>query len=276
MFLRREPAMAARLAFLLLAAFWLTMNGLLWRVEYGARGSPGGNVSLERVWHKMLTAPDPSPLRIFHRGQNVGFCHWLPSVSEPETSGDGVALPEGMVRRVSGYRVQLEGTLLLEAGRRARFDAVATLGANQDWQELRVRANLRPTAWQLHASVPARNLTLQVEGEEGVFERQFTFEELQRPDALLREFADPLTYALLSAGGLTARSVNAAAVKSGLVWSARQDWLRLGRSRMRVYRVEARWLDRIRATATVSFVGELLRLELPDGWVLENDRLAAP
>jgi hypothetical protein len=265
--------MLARAAFLLIAAFWLTMNVLLWRMEYGARGPMSGDVPWERVWGKMLTAPDSSPLRILHRGRNVGFCHWVTSVSESASPADAT-LPEGMVRRASGYRAQLEGTVLLEDGARARFDAAMTLAANHDWQELHARLNLRPTVWRLHASAAARHVTLRVEEDGGVFERQFAFDELKRPDALLREFADPLTYALLNASGLSTRALSASGLTAGLTWSVRQDWLRLGRSRVRVYRVEARWMERIQAAATVSFVGELLRLELPDGWVLENDRLA--
>ena len=60
----------------------------------------------------------------------------------------------------------------------------------------------------------------------------------------------------------------------GLAWEARSDWFKLGHSRLRVYRVEARLLDKYRATVVLSRVGEILRVELPDDLVLVNEALA--
>ena len=53
--------MIPRVTFLSIAAFWVAMNLLLWRSEYGSRGS-GIPVPVDLVWRKNLTAPDTSSL----------------------------------------------------------------------------------------------------------------------------------------------------------------------------------------------------------------------
>ena len=59
----------------------------------------------------------------------------------------------------------------------------------------------------------------------------------------------------------------------GLDWEARSDWLKVGHSRVRVYRLEARLLDKHRVVVIVSRVGEILRVELPSEITLVNDAL---
>jgi hypothetical protein len=59
----------------------------------------------------------------------------------------------------------------------------------------------------------------------------------------------------------------------GLQWEARQDWLKVGSARLRCYRLHTRLLEKYRAVVYVSRVGEILRVELPDGYVLQNTRM---
>jgi len=268
--------MRARVAFLLILAFWLTMNVLLWRAEYGTRDASASTVPVEVVWRKMLTAPDSSPLRILQHGRNLGFCHWITSVSEDLARVGADAPPEGMVQRVSGYRAQLEGSVAFEGlPGRLRFDGALTLNADNTWRDFEARLSLRPTVWEIRSRAAEQALVLKVEDDGGVFERRFAFADLQNPDAVLRELTDPITYALLNTMGLSARSLKVKTVSSGLRWTARDDWMPFGHSRVRVYRLEARWLERYQVAAIISRVGEVLRLELPDGLVLENDRLTS-
>ena len=49
--------MIPRITFLAITMFWVVMNVLLWRTEYGVRGS-GIAVPVDLVWRKILTAPD--------------------------------------------------------------------------------------------------------------------------------------------------------------------------------------------------------------------------
>src|SRR5436305_668867 len=89
-----------------LTAFWLTMNFLLWRAEYGKQPSVGSTVPAKVVWEKILTAPDSSSLTILKRSKRLGFCHWITSVSEDLShlrSNDGPQ--EGLVRKIVNYRL---------------------------------------------------------------------------------------------------------------------------------------------------------------------------
>src|SRR5262245_35838848 len=104
--------MVQRVTFILVAAFWVLMNVLLWRAEFGGKNSAGGEVPLRTVWKKMLNAADVSALEIRHHGRRIGFCRWGASVVEA-TKPSGQAAdengPEGMVHNIAGYQVDFGG-----------------------------------------------------------------------------------------------------------------------------------------------------------------------
>src|SRR5690349_19597646 len=117
--------MLSRATLIVLTLFWVAMNVLLWRAEYGGRGSAGGSVRGGMVWQKMLTAPDSSSLTVLHHGEKIGFCHWLTSVGEELSRlNEGDVPAEGLAGRVRAYRLHLEGNLALEDfGGRVRFES---------------------------------------------------------------------------------------------------------------------------------------------------------
>src|SRR5215470_10665864 len=98
--------MSARLAFPVITLFWVTMNVLLWRAEYGGGKEPGSPVPVEVVWEKMLSAPDDSTLEIRWNGRKIGYCRWVPNVHGDVTVKKPAVRPpdlEGRIRQVSGY-----------------------------------------------------------------------------------------------------------------------------------------------------------------------------
>src|SRR2546423_6813847 len=99
-----------RLLFLSVTVFFITMNVLLWRSEYGSGSQLGASVPVETVWHKMLIAPDKSPLEIRHHGKKIGYGTWVPTVRQDLTAASSAfdeTLPEGMIREPSGYSIEL-------------------------------------------------------------------------------------------------------------------------------------------------------------------------
>jgi hypothetical protein len=268
--------MISRIVLLVLTLFWITMNVLLWRAEYGRHGSTGNSVPAEVVWRKILTAPDSSSLGIFHHGKKVGFCHWISGIGEElaqisEDSGS----PEGMIRHIRGYRLQLEGNLSADqVGNRVRFESALTLTTNQLWRDFNLRLTLRPTVLEIHTSATDQKLRLHADDGEEKFDRVIKFSELQNPQALLREFGGPVAGGLLSNFGMFGAQLQSSAIQAGLKWEGREDSMRIGHSPVRTYRLQTRVLDRYHITIFVSRVGEILRVELPDEILLINDQLA--
>jgi hypothetical protein len=266
-----------RIAFILVTAFFVTMNILLWRAEYGRQGSAGSSIPAEVVWRKILTSPDSSALTIFHHGKKVGFCHWKTSVGEElsqiqEDSGS----PEGMLRHIKGYRVEVEGNVSSDkAGTRGHFESSLTLTTNQVWQEFNLKVNLRPTVLEVHSSATEQHVRIKVDDGEEKFERVIKFSELQNPQALLRESGVPLAAGLLNNFGMFTPEAQSTSLKVGLKWEGREDSMRIGHSPVRTYRLQSRVLDKYQVTIFISRVGEILRVELPDEIVVVNDQLAA-
>lgn len=270
--------MPSRIAFLLITLFWVTMNFLLWRSEFGGGNHSGGVVPVERVWQQVLTAPDNSSLEILHHGQKIGFCRWAATVGdEPapgKANGDEVP-PEGMVERLSSYRINFEGNVgINDVKNRLRFDLELKLAANHAWNEFNLRVNLCPDAWEIHSVAAEQLVRLKTTDEEGKSERILKFSDLQNPDALLRELGAPAGLGLLGALGGPSGSKTGLPLALGLRWEARNDSVTIGHATVRAYRLQAGFLDRYRVTIFVSRVGEILRVELPDELVLVNDQLS--
>lgn len=269
--------MISRIALILVTGFWVTMNVLLWRAEYGQHSSAGSAVPAEVVWRKILTAPDSSSLTILHHGKKIGFCQWMTSIGEELSQiQEETGAPEGMIRRIMGYRLQLEGNVSSDhVGNRVRFEGSLTLTTNQIWQDFNLRIILRPTVLEVHSSAREQRVRFNVDDGEQKFERVIKYSQLNNPQALLQEFGGPIAGGLLNNFAAFGAQAQGAALNAGLKWEGREDSMRIGHSPVRTYRLQTRLLDRYHVTIFVSRVGEILRVELPDEIVLVNDHLAA-
>ena len=271
--------MLARFLFPLIALFWIVMNALLWRAEFGGAGETGSAVSEEVVWQKILTAPDDSMLEISVHGKKIGYCRWTPNVGEGLAAGsnrDGFK-PEGRVRRPAGYTIDVEGNILVgEPAARTRFNTHVRFSTNQVWEEMSLKLSSRPGFWAIRTTAAEEKRHLEYEGEGEKWSRTFTYEELRNPRKLIEEFGGP--FALAALGQFAGPDASQAAGKNvslGLRWDARNDSLRIGHSQARVYRLQVRLFDRYQAVVVVSRVGEIMRVELPNGIILVNEALSA-
>ena len=265
--------MLSRVILIALGVFWLGMNVLLWRAEFGGHNSRGSAIPPSVVWQKILTAPDSSSLTVLHHGKKVGFCHWVTSVGEELARMNDVEVPpRTATKRVMAYRLHLEGNLAFEEeGTRIRFDSNLKLRTNQTWQEFNARLNFRPTIVDIKALAQEKAVHIETTEGKEKSERVIKFSELQNPARLIGEFGGPVAAELFSnfewPGGAMP------ATRSEIPWEARNDSIKIGHSQVRAYRLQATVLDRFRAVIFVSRVGEILRVELPDEILLVNDQL---
>ncbi len=150
--------MFARLVFLLIALFWVTMNVLLWRAEYVAEGPTRNAVPVAVVWRKVLTAPDSSSLSILYQGKRAGFCHWITGAEE-ELAKLEDAPSEGMVGKVENYHIQFDGSASVpDVIKWFRFACDVKLSSKQVWRELKVRLRSRPNVVEISAIAAEQNV----------------------------------------------------------------------------------------------------------------------
>jgi hypothetical protein len=249
------------------------MNFLLFRAEYGSDRQAGIPVAPQAVWQRIITAADSSSLEIIHQGRKYGVCRWTATVAEqrlPEEMGGRENAPEGMVRRITGYTLDFDGNLMLrELGQNVRFFFRLHLSTNYTWRELRLRTQLKPDVYEIHADAEAQQLTVRLSDGTHEAAYAYTFDELRDPRRLLQDFEVPLPVAWLL-NTIEPADPAAATFRLGLEWEARHDMLPLGRSRMKVYRLQARVLDRYYLVVYVSRAGEIMRVDLPGNVSLVN------
>lgn len=252
------------------------MNILLWRVEFGGR-THGTSVPVEMVWEKVLNAPDVSQLGIAHHGRQVGHAQWAanigPDLSAKKVTGDD-GQPEGMVEGPSVYKIDFRGSIALnDVPGRLNFDFDIKASTNQDWQQFNLLLRLHSSTWEIHSSAAERivRLNLQDEGEKS--EYVFKFDDLQDTQKLARVLDLPVPLEIFGAMGWSPKAQSPAALASGLKWVGREDLFTIGHTPVRAYRLEAKLFDRYGIAVIVSQVGQIMRVELPDNWVLINDNL---
>ena len=268
---------ASRIALIAAGLFWVLMNGLLWQAEWGERFASGSDLSPTLIWQKMLDSPDSSVLSIRHQGKTIGSLEWHPSILEASRShstNNSAATIEGMVSAPTGHQLRVSARFF---GSGTPIDRLMVLGnvefsPSNLWQKINLRVDQRPKSWEIETESGSDRIRMTY--EEGRRRLEQTFETRNR--AALQLMLAPYLTALPS--GLIPE--NALAHPENLTRAvtieARSDWMQMGRSRIRVYRLTARLPGQLEVTAFISRAGELLKIQLPDRLQLVNDAIIGP
>jgi hypothetical protein len=255
--------MIPRGAFLLVTAFWVAMNVLLWRAEYGSHNS-GIPVPLDLVCRKILTAPDASSLSVYQDGQKMGFCEFSTSVEQAMAKLDeDNPPPEGLVAS-AGYQIRVSGNVAFgDFTNRVKFDGRIQFSPRREWRELNLKLSTHSATVEIHSLAASQTVSLQITNGYANVSRVFTFADLQNPNTLLRILNDNSGDGLGSGFNLPALPATAA-LAQGFPWEARRDRLMIGREAVSAYRLETRVLGQP-IIIHISTLGEILRVELPGG-----------
>jgi hypothetical protein len=269
--------MLTRIAFLTSAVFWVTMSYLLWRSEYSGPNHQGGRVPAAVVWRKIITSPDNSSLDILHHGKKAGYARW--AVNERRDPADGSSLVGGLPVAWSdlpkGYRLDLEGNVAPEGDfGRIYFDLSVELTTNRVWERMAVRISIGKSSLAVHMRAAEQSVHLITDDDGDKQDRVLTFDQLKNPQSIAEAFAVPLPEGFAAISNMSTNALEDVLPAGGLVLEARSDWVNIGHTAARAYRLQTRLLDRWQVAIMVSPVGEILRVELPDGWVLASDQTA--
>jgi hypothetical protein len=272
--------MGSRIWFLSVTAFFLLMNALLWRSEFG-RKPMGSPVPPASVWKRMLQCSDPSKLEIRQRGQRLGSFEWRPTLVEiPPAAGADV--PEGMVQGIAGYRIDIDqGNLYLKDLTYFGFNFDLNLTTNYEVQvfqlALSVRSRSEPRLkFAIRGDAARQELTVApaLNGD-GRPEQVIPFEDLRSPERLLQHLGGPFSPAALAAIGLPLAPMEMPSGSAGLEWTAvKGHRVPLGRALVPVYRLHARLFERFSLNIYVTEGGEIFRVDLPGEITLFNEKLA--
>jgi hypothetical protein len=252
--------MFGRLTFLVIFAFWVTMNVLLWRVEFGTRGGDLP-VPAPLVWFKILTAPDASSLSVYQKGERMGYCEVSTGVGQQmATFDEGKAPTEGYVAH-PGYLLHVAGNVSLgNFTNRLKFDGRLRLDHWRHWEELSLKITSQMAVIEINSL--ATNQTAHVKvSNDGVplLERDVAFTDLQNPGAIVQLLAGNLAGDLFGALDPTGFLPDAS---QKIEWDARRTRVKLGGETVPVYRLETTALGHT-CIVDVSTLGEILRIELP-------------
>ncbi len=262
--------MISRLTFFFIAAFWVAMNFLLWRAEYG---SHGGEISVpvDLVWRKILTAPDASSLNVFQDGQRTGFCEFSTAVGTEMAQLDENSPPPEGIAASAGYKIRVNGNMSFgEFTNRVRFEGQLQFSAARDWRELNLKISSRIATVEIHSLATNQNVHLKITSDGATIERDLAFADLQNPNALLRAFAGNFGGDFLGGFGLPGVPQNSAALTQMIHWEAHRDRMIIGHEPVSVYLLETQLLQN-KIVIYVSTLGEILRVELPGGIIAALD-----
>ena len=264
--------MTARLTFIVIAAFWLIMNALLWRTEFGAHGGDTP-VPIGLVWRKILTAPDASSLSVFQNGQRTGYCEFSTSVGQEMANLDAdKPPPEGLVAR-AGYQIHLAGNFALgDFTNRVKFDGRAGFSSTRQWREINLKISSRLAVVEIHSMATNQSVHVRIINDGELLERDVKFADLQNPEALFRTFVGDFASSLLGGMELPVLPPTSTATP---MWTARRTRVKIGTEPVPVYQVETRVLDQA-IIIDVSTLGEILSVQLPGNVSARIDEWSRP
>jgi len=256
------------------------MSFLLWRAEYGDAGR-GSKVSLPVVIEKIFNAPDASNLQVFNNDQSIGFIRW--EIIPDEIYFRGTNQPVGRVESIDGYTLSVDGRLKLEPLKsKLRFTLRTGLDAELNWQSLYATLDSEQDLWEFQTHVTNQVLNVKHEGSLGEWERSVSFEQLNDPFKMVNQLAGPTLGGLIqkmlpkdvgSVSEQLKNQVDAASIKLGLEWQAFNDFMRLGSTRVRIYRLEAKLPGERDIIIRISRVGEILQVQFPGQLVIDNESI---
>jgi len=267
--------MIARLTFLAIVAFWLTMNGLLWRAEFGARGGDTP-VPLQLVWRKILTAPDASSLSVYQNGDRMGYCEFSTGVGQQIAAFDeDKPPPEGFPTR-AGYQIHLAGNIALgDFTNRLKFDGRAHFNRAHEWQELNLKITVRLAVIEIHSLATNQLVHVKFTNDGApVMERDLTFADVQNPAALIQTLTGNFAGGFLGMIDLPGLMPDVTAAQN-IGWEARRTRVKIGTEAVPVYRLETSVLGHP-VTVDVSTLGEIMRIELPGDISARIDEWSKP
>ena len=265
--------MTRQISFFLLAAFWVTMNVLLWQMEYGSQGGDMP-VPLQLVWKKILTAPDTSSLSVYQNKDRTGYCELSTSVGQQMATMDDNKPPtEGIILN-AGYQLHFAGNIALgDFTNRLRFDGHIIFNLQRKWLEMTLKITARQTSVEIHSRATNQTVHVPLNGLGGVLERDLSFQTLADPGALVRAFDDDQADFLMDGLDLPGLPVLSAGQK--LEFTARRTRLKIGTEYVPVYRLATTVLGH-EVSVDVSTLGEILRIRLPDNITAVFDELNQP
>jgi len=254
--------MFARLTFLGVAAFWLTMNFLLWRLEYGSRGGDT-EVPPQLVWRKVLTAPDASSLSVYEKGERMGYCEFSSGVGQQmATFDEGKPPPEGFSTH-AGYQLHMAGNVCLgDFTNRIKFEGRMRFNRFHEWDELNCRITSRTAVIEISSQATNQMVHVKMSSEGAtLMQRDLSFADLQNPGTVVRLIAGNALGDFL--GVLDSSEVMPGREDHPIEWDARRTRAKIGGEAVPIYRLETSVLGHP-IVVDVSTLGEILRIDLPD------------
>jgi len=267
--------MISRGAFILVAAFWVTMNVLLWRAEYGPRNA-GIPVPLDLVCRKILTAPDASSMSVYQDGQKMGFCEVSTSVGlEMAQLDENQPPPEGLVAS-AGSQIRLTGNVAFgDFTNRVKFDGRLKFSPRREWRELDLKLSTHAATVEIHSLAASQTVSVRITTGGETDSRVFTFADLQNPNTLLRALGDNAGGGFWNGLDLPTLPTTASGLAGNLPWEARRVRLKMGRETVSAFLLETRVLGQP-IVIQVSTLGEIVRVELPGGITATLDEWSKP
>lgn len=253
--------MLARLIFLGIFAFWLTMNVMLWQSEYGVHGGDMP-VPTRLVWHKILTAPDASSLSVYQKGERMGYCEVSTGVGQQmATFDEGKPPPEGFAGH-GGYQLHVAGNVSMgDFTNRLKFDCRARFDRARELEEITVKITSRTAVIEIHSLTTNQTAHIKFSNDGTVItEHDVAFADLEDPGTLIQTLTGNAMPDLFGLFGFSEMLPGTGSQK--IEWDARRTRVKIGSEAVPVYRLETTVLGRS-VSVDVSTLGEILRVEFP-------------
>jgi hypothetical protein len=182
--------------------------------------------------------------------------------------------PEGLVRQIRGYQLDLTGSLHPpDSDLRLRFSGRLLLTPQHDWKAFQLELVSRPTIIEASADLEDGSMKISVNSPDLRLNRTLRLDDLRSTEMMMRELLGPAAALLPDLLPLPLETSALPGLGVTLDWKASTDQFMIRQSPVPAYRLSARLFEDSSVVLIISRAGEILRVELPDEMVWTNDAL---
>lgn len=263
------------------------MNVLLWKWEIGSNKEEGIPVSLSLIWDRILTCPDPSSLILLYDNERIGLVRIIPNIIEayPTNKTDEIVSeaievlePEGRVKKIEGYSIELDGFILVEGEpSRLRFNGKVELNESKELKQVIFRCILGRQSWQIELDSIGKEIIYREQIGRHIISQRWSYDQIQRPSRWLKILL-PLVAPQLHLSmqffyneieKLERENTDKASIN--VLFTAYERWFEVKNARTRGYVIKAEPFEGRMIEMWINRIGEIVRIKIGHQFEMLNE-----
>jgi len=262
--------LSKKFSFWFILIFWVSVNLLLWRLEFGNTFFASEVISPDQFLFKVLTSPDYSMMVIKHHGTNVGEFNWMCDIVDAQNNLNRKLRDiEGRIDTISSYSIRVELNLNhIEPLRNLKLGVDLNLSTNYVVNEFSAKLNLKPFSWRVSYNSAEGIFKITDLSLEKPKEFSISNNDINNPRKILETLGITPDIAAIFLPADLGMKINS--FKRKLEYDCSLARIKIGNTYINGFKCQIKLSENSSIRIYINKVGEIIKIELPNYIVLLN------